>query len=148
VIALILVAASTAPIAAASPRQDLEQARQSFRQHDYNEARKLTTFLLYPEPGKLAMPDDLVEAHVILGASSFETGHNAEARAEFEKALQIQPEKSLTDLLFSEGAVRLFDQTKADIVTREQRDAQLRALAEERKRLEDYKKSLVFVEKR
>jgi tetratricopeptide (TPR) repeat protein len=148
VIALILVAATAAPTAAASPRQDLEQARQSFRQHDYNEARKLATFLLYPEPGKLAMPDDLVEAHVILGASSFETGHNAEARAEFEKALQIQPEKSLTDLLFSEGAVRLFDQTKADIVAREQRDAQLRALAEERKRLEDFEKSLVFVEKR
>jgi hypothetical protein len=141
------VAATAAPTAGASPRQDLEQARQSFRQHDYLAARKLATFLLYPDE-KLAMPDDLVEAHVILGASSFETGHNAEARNEFEKALQIQPEKSLTDLLFSEGAIRLFDQTKADIVAREQRDAQLRALAEERKRLEDYKRSLVFVETR
>jgi tetratricopeptide (TPR) repeat protein len=147
VIALILVAATAAPTAGASPRQDLEQARQSFRQHDYLAARKLATFLLYPDE-KLAMPDDLVEAHVILGASSFETGHNAEARNEFEKALQIQPEKSLTDLLFSEGAIRLFDQTKADIVAREQRDAELRKLAEERERLRKAIDSIIVVEKR
>jgi tetratricopeptide (TPR) repeat protein len=146
VIAVVVMAAA-ATTAAASPRQELEQARQSFRQHDYNSARKLATYLLYPDE-KLGMPDDLVEAHVILGASSFETGHNAEARNEFEKALQIQPDKSLTDLLFSEGAIRLFDQTKAEIQVREQRDSQLRALAEERERLDRYKKSLLVVEKR
>src|SRR6185436_4166984 len=53
--------------AAASPTQDLERARQSFRQHDYDSAMKLATFLLYPDE-KLALPADLVEAHVILGA--------------------------------------------------------------------------------
>jgi tetratricopeptide (TPR) repeat protein len=143
----MLLAVTVASPASASPAEDLDRARFSFREHDYESAMKLATYLLYPAE-KLAAPADLVEAHVILGASSFETGHNAEARAEFEKALQIQPEKSLTDLLFSEGAVRLFDQTKADIVARDQRDAQLRALAEERKRLEEFRKSLVFVEKR
>lgn len=145
-LAVVAAVAIAAP-AEASPRQDLEQARQSFRQHDYDSARKLATFLLYPDE-KLAMPDDLVEAHVILGASNFETGHTAEAKLEFEKALQIQPEKSLTDLLFSEGAIRLFDHTKAEIVEREERDAQLRKLADERERLRRYKESLVIVEKR
>jgi tetratricopeptide (TPR) repeat protein len=144
--AIALVIAAAATEAAASPAQDLEQARQAFRQHDYDSARKLATFLLYPDE-KLALPVDLVEAHVILGASNFESGHRIEAKTEFEKALQIQPDKSLTDLLFSEGAIRLFDETKADIEARAERDAQLRKLADERERIRKYKESLVVVER-
>jgi hypothetical protein len=145
VIALVIAGAATSD-AGASPAQDLEQARQAFRQHDYDSARKLSTFLLYPDE-KLALPIDLVEAHVILGASNFETGHRIEAKTEFEKALQIQPDKSLTDLLFSEGAIRLFDETKADIEARAERDTQLRKLADERERIRKYKESLVVVER-
>lgn len=145
---VVLAAAIAAPAeAGASPAQDLERARQSFRQHDFDAAIKLATFLLYPDE-KLALPVDLVEAHVILGASNFETGHRAEAKTEFEKALQIQPDKSLTDLLFSEGAIQLFDETKADLVARAERDAQLRKLADERERIRKYKESLVVVERR
>jgi hypothetical protein len=142
----VVLAVLAASRAEASPAQDLEHARQAFRQHDYDSARKLTTFLLYPDE-KLALPVDLVEAHVILGASNFETGHRLEAKTEFEKALQIQPDKTLTDLLFSEGAIRLFDETKADIEARAERDAQLRKLAEERERIRKYKESLVVVER-
>jgi tetratricopeptide (TPR) repeat protein len=145
---LVAIAAITVPASAsASPSQDLEQARQSFRQHDYDSAMKLATFLLYPDE-KLAQPSDLVEAHVILGASNFETGHRTEAKTEFERALQIQPDKSLTDLLFSEGAIRLFDETKADLEARAERDTQLRKLADERERIRKYKESLVVVERR
>ena len=144
---VLAIAAAVASDARASPAQDLDHARQSFRQHDYDAAMKLATFLLYPDE-KLALPADLVEAHVILGASNFETGHSAEAKTEFEKALQIQPDKSLTDLLFSEGAIRLFDQTKADIEARAERDAQLRKLADERERIRKYRESLVVVEQR
>lgn len=144
----VLAAAIAAPAdAGASPAQDLERARQSFRQHDFDSAMKLATFLLYPDE-KLALPVDLVEAHVILGASSFETGHRTEAKTEFERALQIQPDKSLTDLLFSDGAIRLFDETKADLEARAERDAQLRKLADERERIRKYKESLVIVEQR
>jgi tetratricopeptide (TPR) repeat protein len=148
-VAIVAIAAAMAVAsgASASPAQDLDRARQSFRQHDYDAAMKLATFLLYPDE-KLALPGDLVEAHVILGASNFETGHRAEAKTEFEKALQIQPDKSLTDLLFSEGAIRLFDETKADIEARAERDAQLRKLADERERIRRYKESLVIVERR
>src|SRR5262245_21288588 len=147
VTAMAIAIATIAGDAVASPTQDLERARFSFREHDYESAMKLATYLLYPDE-KLAAPADLVEAHVILGASNFETGHRIEAKSEFEKALQIQPDKTLTDKLFSEGAIRLFDETKADIVTRAERDAQLRRLAEERERIRKYRESLVFVEKR
>jgi hypothetical protein len=143
--ALALAAAAT--VAAASPSQDLDKVRQAFREHDYESARKLATYLLYPTE-KLGLAGDLVEAHVILGASAFETGHRAEARVEFEKALQIQPEKVLTDMLFSEGAIRLFDETKADIEARAERDAQLRRIADERERIRKYRDSLVIVERR
>ena len=144
-VAIAIAAAATA--AAASPSQDLERVRQAFREHDYESARKLATFLLYPTE-KLGLTSDLVEARVILGASNFETGHRAEARVEFEKALQLQPEKALTDMLFSEGAIRLFDETKADIVARAERDAQLRKIADERERIRKYRESLVVVERR
>ena len=146
-LAVAIACLAAAGRAAASPAQDLERARQAFREHDYDSARKLATFLLYPDE-KLALPADLVEAHVILGASDFETGHRAEAKLEFEKALQIQPDKALTDLLFSEGAIRLFDETKADIAARAERDARLREIADERERIRKYKESLVVVERR
>jgi tetratricopeptide (TPR) repeat protein len=146
-VAAAAAVASLASPAGASPTQDLDRARQSFREHDYDSARKLATFLLYPDE-KLAQPVDLVEAHVILGASDFETGHRAEAKIEFEKALQIQPEKALTDMLFSEGAIRLFDETKADIEARARRDAELRKIADEQERIRKYRESLVVVERR
>ncbi|TMQ11585.1 MAG: tetratricopeptide repeat protein [Deltaproteobacteria bacterium] len=145
--ACVIAVVAWATTAGASPSQDLEQVRQSFREHDYESARKLATFLLYPAE-KLSQPGDLVEAHVILGASDFETGHRAEAKLEFEKALQIQPEKVLTDMLFSEGAIRLFDETRLDIEARTERDAQLRRLADERERIRKYRESLVVVERR
>ncbi|HEX7839434.1 MAG TPA: tetratricopeptide repeat protein, partial [Kofleriaceae bacterium] len=101
----------------------------------------------YPEE-RLALPVDLVEAHVILGASNFEIGHRSEAKREFEKALQIQPEKTLTDMLFTEGVIRLFDETKADIEARARRDAELSKIADERERIRKYRDSLVVVERR
>ncbi|HEX3477207.1 MAG TPA: tetratricopeptide repeat protein [Kofleriaceae bacterium] len=146
-VAIAALVAIAAGRAAASPSQDLERARQAFREHDYESAARLATYLLYPEE-RLALPVDLVEAHVILGASSFEIGHRAEAKREFEKALQIQPEKVLTDMLFTDGAIRLFDETKADIEARARRDSELRKIADERERIRKYRESLVVVERR
>ena len=145
--AIAALVALAAGRAAASPSQDLERARQAFREHDYESAAQLASYLLYPEE-RLALPVDLVEAHVIFGASSFEIGHRAEAKREFEKALQIQPEKVLTDMLFTEGAIRLFDETRADIEARARRDSELRKIADERERIRKYRESLVVVESR
>lgn len=147
ILTTVIAVAAMPGSAVASPSQDLERLRQAFREHDYQSARVLATYLLYPDE-KLAQPIDLVEAHVILGACNFETGHRAEAKVEFEKALQIQPEKTLTDMLFTEGVIRLFDETKADIDARARRDAELRKIADERERIRKYRESLVVVERR
>jgi hypothetical protein len=146
-VAIAALIALVAGRAAASPSQELERARQAFREHDYESAARAATYLLYPEE-RLALPVDLVEAHVILGASNFEIGHRAEAKREFEKALQIQPEKVLTDMLFTDGAIRLFDETRADIEARTRRDTELRKIADERERIRKYRESLVVVEHR
>jgi hypothetical protein len=146
-VAVAALVAAAAGRAAASPSQELERARQAFREHDYESAARLATYLLYPEE-RLALPVDLVEAHVILGASNFEIGHRTEAKREFEKALQMQPEKVLTDMLFTDGVIRLFDETRADIDARARRDAELRKIADERERIRKYRESLVVVERR
>ena len=70
----------------------------------------LLTTLLYPNE-QLAQRSDLVEAHKILGACRFDTGRADDARTEFEKVLQLQPDTGLSDLLFSSGSIRLFEDT-------------------------------------
>jgi hypothetical protein len=98
----------------ATPSSDLEAARKSFREHDWRESRKVAKDLIYPHE-KLGSPDDIVEAHVLVGASDFELGDPQEARDEFAKALEIERDRELTHNVFSEGVVKLFDDTKAEL---------------------------------
>ena len=53
--------------------------------------------LLYPEP-QLASADDLADAYVGLGVCRLETGDNDGAKREFERALQLDPNKQLDPL--------------------------------------------------
>ncbi len=131
----------------ATPAEDLERARQSFRAGDFPAAQPLLSFLLYPTP-QLARSDDLLEAHVLLGACGFESGDRTMARREFEQALYLSPELTLEPLLFSEGAIRFFEDTKAALEERQRRNAEKRALAEERERLRRYRESLIVYEVR
>jgi tetratricopeptide (TPR) repeat protein len=144
-IAIILVAATAT--ASATPAQELERGRLSFRARDWQSSIPVLTALLYPDP-QLSRGEDLVEAHVLLGAAHFESGNRDRAQDEFEKALQIDPERSITTLTFSAGAVRLFDQVKEEQHTRIERDAERKRLAEAAERLEAYRKSLVVYETR
>lgn len=137
----------TAGVAAATPAEDLERARQTFRAGDFQSAQPLLSFLLYPTP-RLARQDDLLEAHVLLGACGFETGDRELARREFEQALYLSAELNLETLLFSAGAVRFFEDTKAALEERQRRNAEKRALAEERERLLRYRESLIVYEVR
>jgi tetratricopeptide (TPR) repeat protein len=132
---------------AATPAEDLERARQSFRSGDFQTALPLLNFLLYPTP-RLARSDDLLEAHVLLGACGFETGDRAVAKREFEQALYLSAELTLEPLLFSVGAMRFFDDTKQALEERTRRNAEKRALAEERERLRKYRASLIVYEVR
>ncbi len=143
----LIVLVAIAGTAAASPSQDLERARTSFRAKDWQSAIPVLKDLLYPRV-KLASQEDAIAARVLLGAAHFETGDRESAADEFEKALQLDPERSITTLTFSQGAVRLFDQVKEEQQARLARDAERKRLAEAAERLEEYRKSLVVYEAR
>jgi tetratricopeptide (TPR) repeat protein len=132
VIAIAIAAAATGAVA--SPMRDLDLGMQAFRSKDYESTINHINKLLYPEE-QLAQPEDLVAAHVLLGASYFETGKRELAKTEFEKALLLDPNKTLDTLLFSAGVVHLFDDTKEDIAARRKRDEELRKLEQERESL-------------
>lgn len=139
-----LLASSTAH---AAPADELVSARQHFRAGNFAAALPTLNFLLYPTP-RLANTNDLIEAHTLLGACSFETGDRITATREFEQALFLSSDVTLDPLLFSSETIRHFEQTKAALAARTLRDAETRALAEERERLRKYRESLIVYEVR
>lgn len=146
VVASALVAAATP--AAATPAEDLARGREAFRRGDCQTALPLLNYLLYPSP-RLAQTSDLVEAHVLLGVCAFETGDRLTASREFEEALFLQSDLSLDgNALFSRAVIDFFDDVRAAVLERGRRDAERRALAEERERLRRYKESLIVYEVR
>jgi hypothetical protein len=142
----IAIVCAAAGVAAGNPSEDLDRARDNFRSGNYADASHLLSFLLYPPPARLAQPQDLVEAHVLFGACAFESGDPATATREFEEALSLAPGYTLDKKIFSDGAVRFFDETKRAVEERARHDAELRALAEEKERLKRYRESLVVYE--
>lgn len=144
-VALAVVAASTG--AEATPAEDLSQARNVFRSRDYAAAIPMLNVLLYPKP-RLAQTQDLIESHVLLGVSLFETGERERAARELEEALYLSAELSLDPTLFSAEAVRFFDRTKSDLETRNRAATDARRYAEDLERLRQYRDSLRIYEVR
>jgi hypothetical protein len=144
VIAAAIVLASVAT-ASATPAEDYDRARQLFLQHDWQSAIPLLGSVLYPQP-LLGESNKVFEAHVILGACEFETGDKPTAHDEFEKALLLDSERTLSALTFSEGAIELFDETKAEVKRRAADEAARTLKAEANEKLQAYLKSLVVVE--
>lgn len=145
--AAVIVLVALGAVANASPAQDLERGRSSFRAGDWSSAIMVLESVLYPTPS-LAHKDDEIDARVLLGAAHYQTGDQENAREEFEKALQKDPDRTITTLTFSSGAVRLFDQIKAEQRDRIERDAERKRLAETAEKLELYRKSLFVYEAR
>lgn len=132
--ALIIVCCLAAAASAGTPREDFEKAKEQFRQRDCDSARKNLKDVLYPP--RLSQSDQLFEAHAMLGACYADSGDRELAKVEFEKALQHKPREVLDSLFYSERAVRLFDDTKADIENRAKKDKELRELQAQRERVE------------
>ena len=130
----LVIACVLGGVAHAGPLQDLERALRNFKSKDCSSAIPILKDLLYPKP-QLARTSELCEAHVLLGACHYETGRRDDAKSEFEACLAIDPTKTLEPLIYTEGQVRLFDETRADVEARAKRDRELRALEEERERL-------------
>jgi len=142
VLAILVVRAAPAR---ATPAQELERARQMFRGGKFAEAIPSLNYLLYPDP-RLSQPEDLVEAHVLLGVSAFETGDQATAKREFEEALFLDRALTLDTLLFSKAAVEYFESVKHELQERARRDAEQRRLAEENERLQARLRAMVVIE--
>lgn len=145
VVALIVLAA--APARASTPAEELQRARDAFVAGDCPAAIPLLHYLLYPK-ARLARAGDLVEAHVLLGVCSFETGDRTAASREFEEALYLQPDLTIGTERFSSAAVRHFDEQKAVIVERNRLDAERRRIAEENERYKALLASMVVIETR
>jgi len=121
----------------AGPIDQLDKAKQSFRAGDWGSAKPLVNDLLYPRP-QLASQADLVDAHVMLGVCYFHLGQRDEAKAEFETVLSLEPDKTLDALIYDAGAIRLFDETRAEIHDRLEREKERRKLAEQAEAIRRY----------
>jgi tetratricopeptide (TPR) repeat protein len=133
-------------LAYATPSEDLAQARRAFREGQFSVALEKYNALLYPEL-KLASTDDLVDAYIGLGVCRLETGDSTGAKREFEKALELDPSHQLDPLIITnKQAIELFDDTKADIRTRKEREAAKKREAEEKERIRKLRASLIGVQ--
>ena len=140
--ALVVLLCMTA-LAYATPSDDLAQARKAFREGQFSIALEKYNALLYPEL-RLASTDDLVDAYIGLGVCRLETGDSSGAKREFEKALELDPSHQLDPLIITnKQAIELFDDTKADIRTRKDREAAKKREAEEKERIRQLRRSLI-----
>ncbi len=146
-IAAVAIVAALAARAHATPSQELDAARDLFRAGQFADAVPKLNYLLYPQ-ARLSQEDDLLEAHVLLAACTFEAGDRVTARREFEEALSLQRDLTLDSLLYSSAAVDFFDDIKADLEERERREAEQRRLAEENERLQARLAAMVVYETR
>jgi tetratricopeptide (TPR) repeat protein len=138
--AALVLAASTA---VATPSEDLAQARKAFREGQFNVALEKYNALLYPDL-RLAGTEDLVEAYINLGVCRVETGDDDGAKREFGRALELDPNKQLDPLVITnKKAIELYDDTKADIRTRKDREAAKQREAAEKERLRKLRASLI-----
>lgn len=139
----LLAAISTAVVAeqpilkTLTPTEKLDQARQEFKSKAWDAARKTAEDLLYPE-GELARRDDVAEVHLLLGTCWYQLDHRAKAVAEYEKVLEIDFERGMPDHSFSEGAIKLFDETKERVRERIAAEKKRKEIAEREKRLREY----------
>ncbi len=145
-LALAALALAVATVAhAGTPSEDLSQARKAFREGQFGLALEKYNALLYPDL-RLASADDLVEAYINLGVCRVETGDGDGAKREFTRALELDPNKQLDTLVITnKKAIELFDDTKADIRTRKEREAAAQREAAEKERLRKLRASLIGV---
>ena len=143
--ALVVLLCMTA-LAYATPSEDLAQARRAFREGQFSVALEKYNALLYPEL-RLASTDDLVDAYIGLGVCRLETDDPIGAKREFEKALELDPSHQLDPLIITnKRAIEMWDDTKAEIRTRKEREAAKKREAEEKERIRKLRASLIGVQ--
>lgn len=145
--AVVAVFVLVAAHAHATPNQQLAAANAAFRSGKFSDALDKYNSLLYPPPPKLADREEITEAYVNLGVCRVDAGDLEGAKREFEKALGLDPNRQLDPLLVTnKEAIRLFDDTKADLRNRERDAAAKQALAQANAEREALRKGLVVYE--
>lgn len=143
----VLIALCVAAPAAAQPAETLNSARTEFRAGNFPKAISLLSTLLYPN-NQLSDKGQIAEAHLLLGVSYFEIGNPSGANQEFEEALFIDRSLRLDPLLFSERAIKAFDEKKKQVQAQVARDQERERLNREKAEFEARVKNALVVEKR
>src|SRR5690606_28278180 len=100
--------------ALAGPTQDLDNGRRSFKAGDYQSSKATLNSLLYPRI-ELALTEEIWECRVLLGASLYQLGDRKRAVVEFELAIRLDIERTITTNNYREEVVKLFEDTKARV---------------------------------
>jgi hypothetical protein len=143
---LVVMGARIAP-GHAAPAEQLAKAREAVRLRRYEEAIPVLTYLLYPN-ARLSSRADLVEAHVLLGVSHFETGNRVDAHRELDEALFLDDSIALDPLLFSGEAIAFFEERKQIFLERVRSEEETRKLAEERAQLRRVLENMIVIERK
>lgn len=143
---LVIMGGRVAP-GHAAPAEQLAEAREAVRLRRYEQAIPVLTYLLYPN-ARLSNRADLVEAHVLLGVSHFETGNRVDAHREIDEALFLDDSIALDPLLFSEEAIAFFEERKQTFLERVRSEEETRKLAEERAQLRRLLENMIVIERK
>ncbi len=143
----LLLSVGVVGSAHATPTEELQAARESFRAGDYDAAIGKFSALLYPT-SRLARASSIAEAHLLLGVCFFETGRKDSAEREFEEALFLDDSLTLSDTLFSNDAIAFF----SVVLSKQQKSAvdaaEKERLARKKQALNRAFQNLVVLEKR
>lgn len=137
VVATLLALAMLSRVAHATPGQDLDKGRDAYRNQDWDSAYKTLNSLLYPSI-ELARQEDVWEAYVLLGAAAYLLGNRARAVDEFQKALRIDADRTITTNTHKAEVVQLFEDTKDKFKERLAIEAERKRQADQQKRIQDY----------
>ena len=133
---------------AATPADDFDSAKASFRTGDFNQVISLVTGLLYPPPAKLSAERDLIDAHLLLGVSYFQTGNRSAAAEQFEEALLIDFTLTISPPLFSTDASEFFSSEKKAFERKYKAEKELLEKREEAARLQYILDNMLVSERR
>lgn len=94
---------------------DFEAARARYDRHDYQRAADGFRALVGTEPPRIANALLVLESRKYYGASLLFLGKKEEARAQFRKLLQQEPDYALDPLGFPTEVVAVFDEVKTEV---------------------------------
>jgi hypothetical protein len=130
----------------AGPSDEFATGQRYFKNRDFSSAILPLNDLVRPVL-KLADQSQLIETYLMLGTSRFETSDRDGAKREFREALKLDPNRELVvSGYYSEGAVRVFYETKDDLRRQSEADAKKKRDAELKAQIDAYLKNLVVLE--